>query len=49
QISRAGGWLSQHCEPPYAPLWIAKTLYCSATVVKAAILSALRLVDESNQ
>lgn len=49
QISRAGGWLSQHREPPYAPLWIAKTLYCSATVVKAAILSALRLVDESNQ
>ncbi|BBX98191.1 type B diterpene cyclase [Mycobacterium lacus] len=49
QIRRAGEWLSRHCKPPYPPLWVAKTLFCSETVVRAGILSALRLVEESNR
>ncbi|OSC42086.1 prenyltransferase/squalene oxidase repeat-containing protein [Mycobacterium decipiens] len=49
QINRAGAWLSQNREPPYPPLWTAKTLFCVETVVRAGILSALRLVEESNR
>ncbi len=34
--ARVGG--TQHCELPYAPLWIAKTLTARRRIVKAAIL-----------
>ncbi len=36
-------WLESHREPPYAPLWIGKGLYCPTNVVKSAIISALQL------
>jgi len=47
QIKKAGQWLSENCEPPYPPLWIDKSLYCPELLVKACILSALTLVEES--
>jgi halimadienyl-diphosphate synthase len=48
QISRGAAWLSKNCEPPYPPLWVSKTLYCPEAVVKAAIVSAIRLAEVSS-
>jgi len=39
-------WLKQHSEPPYPFLWIAKTLNYSDWIIRAEILSALKLIDE---
>jgi halimadienyl-diphosphate synthase len=47
QIRQAGLWLEKHCEPPYPPLWMDKSLYCPEILVKSCILSALTLVDQS--
>ena len=41
-------WLVQHMEPPYPPLWIGKCLYSPILVIKSAILSALRLVEQND-
>lgn len=41
-LSRGARWLMAHIEPPYAPLWIGKSLYSLTLVVQSAILSALR-------
>jgi halimadienyl-diphosphate synthase len=46
RIDIARNWLLQHCEPPYPPLWIDKSLYCPELLVQAAILSALALSEE---
>ena len=45
-IERGTFWLEQHAEPPYAPLWIGKSLYAPVLVVRSAILSALALARE---
>lgn len=45
-IKRAGAWLVQHCEGPYPPLWIDKSLYCPEILVKSSILSALALAEQ---
>jgi hypothetical protein len=47
QIQKAAAWLKNHCEPPYPPLWIGKSLYCPQSLVMSSILSALELVKES--
>lgn len=47
QIKDAGLWLEKHCEPPYPPLWMDKSLYCPEILVKSCILSALTLVEQS--
>ncbi len=47
QIQKAATWLQNHCEPPYPPLWIGKSLYCPQSLVMSSILSALELVKES--
>lgn len=47
QIQQAGLWLEKHCEAPYPPLWMDKSLYCPEILVKSCILSALTLVDQS--
>lgn len=46
-IKRASDWLADHCEPPYPPLWIGKSLYCPEILVKSCLLSALALAQES--
>ena len=46
-IKKGAEWLKAHSEPPYAPLWIGKGLYCPTNVVRSAILSALQLSMES--
>jgi halimadienyl-diphosphate synthase len=43
---RGAAWLAQHAEPPYAPLWIGKSLYAPNLVVRSAILSALMLAEQ---
>ncbi len=46
QVLRFGAdWLRAHAEPPYPPLWIAKSLYVSYWVARAEIASALALVE----
>jgi halimadienyl-diphosphate synthase len=47
KLKQGAVWLSEHAEPPYPPLWIGKGLYCPELVVRSAILSALRMVQES--
>ena len=42
----ASNWLQDHVDPPYPPLWIGKCLYCPELVVRAAILSALLLLEQ---
>ncbi|MBN2390289.1 MAG: cyclase [Anaerolineae bacterium] len=42
----ASNWLQDHMDPPYPPLWIGKCLYCPELVVRAAILSALILLEQ---
>ena len=42
-IQHGAAWLTDHMEPPYPPLWIAKSLYYSEWVVRAEILSALMM------
>ena len=44
-LRRGYDWLAAHQEEPYPPLWIGKSLYTPIIPVKAAILSALRLVE----
>lgn len=46
QLLQAREWLSQHCEAPYPPLWIDKSLYCPEILVKSSILSALALAEQ---
>jgi halimadienyl-diphosphate synthase len=45
-LRRGAAWLADHAEPPYLPLWIAKTLYTPELVVRSAVLSALRLAAQ---
>lgn len=45
-LKRGAGWLLDHTEPPYPPLWIGKCLYCPELVVRSAVLSALMLVAQ---
>ncbi|MGD2105854.1 MAG: prenyltransferase/squalene oxidase repeat-containing protein [Anaerolineae bacterium] len=45
-IQRGAGWLGEHGDPPYPPLWIGKGLYCPELVVQSAVLSALALAAE---
>lgn len=40
-LKRGSDWLAEHADPPYAPLWISKCLYCPELVVRSAALSAL--------
>ena len=44
-IEKARVWLSQHCEPPYASFWTAKTIYSPEIMAKSAIISALTLAE----
>lgn len=44
-IRRGAAWLTDHAEPPYPALWIAKTLYYSEWVIQSEILSALILAE----
>lgn len=44
-LRRGAEWLRAHAEPPYPPLWIAKSLYVSYWVARAEIASALALVE----
>lgn len=46
-LRRGAEWLRNHAEPPYPPLWIAKSLYVSYWVARAEIASALALVEEA--
>ena len=46
RLQQGATWLAEHAEPPYPPLWIGKGLYCPELVVRSAILSALRMVQE---
>lgn len=46
-LKRGVGWLQEHKEPPYPPLWIGKCLYCPELVVQSTILSALILQDHN--
>jgi halimadienyl-diphosphate synthase len=46
-IKNASEWLARHCEPPYPPLWMGKSLYCPEILVKSSILSALELSKDS--
>jgi len=46
-IQQSAVWLADHMDPPYPPLWIAKTLYCSEWVVRAEIITALILAANS--
>jgi halimadienyl-diphosphate synthase len=45
-LKRGAAWLTDHAEPPYPPLWIGKCLYGPTLVLRAAILSALSLVNQ---
>ncbi|MBN1659157.1 MAG: cyclase [Anaerolineae bacterium] len=44
-LKRGAGWLAEHINGPYPPLWIGKCLYCPELVVRSVILSALMLVE----
>jgi halimadienyl-diphosphate synthase len=46
-IKESAAWLADHMEPPYPPLWIAKTLYYSEWIVRSEILSALLLAEDT--
>ncbi len=45
-LRRATAWLKDHAGPPYPALWISKCLYSPQWVVRAAILSALAMVEQ---
>jgi halimadienyl-diphosphate synthase len=45
-LRNGAGWLANHIEPPYPPLWIGKCLYAPVLVVRSAILSALLEVSQ---
>jgi len=45
-LERGAAWLREHQSGPHPPLWLMKSLYCPALVVRSAILSALALVEE---
>ncbi|HXF85568.1 MAG TPA: prenyltransferase/squalene oxidase repeat-containing protein [Anaerolineales bacterium] len=42
-LKKGAGWLKDHLEPPYPPLWIGKCLYSPRLVIRSAIISALAL------
>ncbi|RPJ37357.1 MAG: hypothetical protein EHM21_18150 [Chloroflexi bacterium] len=44
-IKESAAWLADHMEPPFPPLWIAKTLYYSEWIVRSEIISALLLAE----
>ncbi len=46
-IHTGAAWLEDHAQPPYPPLWIAKSLYYSEWVIRAEILSALMLAAQA--
>ncbi len=47
EVLRKGAhWLEEHMEPPYPPLWIAKSLYYSEWVVRTEILCGLYLAGQ---
>lgn len=46
-IRQSAAWLEDHAEPPYPPLWIAKSLYYSEWVVRAEIMSALIMAAQN--
>jgi halimadienyl-diphosphate synthase len=48
-LTKGSQWLRQHGEPPYPYLWLAKTQFYSEWIIRAEILSALKLVDEAFQ
>lgn len=43
-LQRGAAWLSDHVQPPYAPMWIGKCLYSPELVIRSAIWSALAMV-----
>jgi halimadienyl-diphosphate synthase len=45
-IQRGKDWLIQHCDPPYPPLWLGKSLYRPDLLVQSAIVSSLALCEE---
>jgi len=47
QLKRGAAWLAEHAQPPYPSQWIGKCLYSPDLVVRAAVLSALLLVEET--
>ncbi|MBI5839303.1 MAG: cyclase [Chloroflexi bacterium] len=46
-LLKGWNWLKEHSEPPYPYLWIAKSLNYSEWIIKAEILSASALVEET--
>jgi halimadienyl-diphosphate synthase len=46
-IQIAAEWLGERADPPYLPLWIGKGLFSAENIVRSAILSALKLAQES--
>jgi halimadienyl-diphosphate synthase len=40
-LKRGLGWLADHRDRPYPPLWVGKCLYSPRSVVRSAVLSAL--------
>ena len=45
-INTGASWLRDNSEPPYPWLWIGKTLYYPRLIIKSAILTALKLVQD---
>lgn len=46
-IRQSANWLEEHANPPYPPLWIAKSLYTSDWVVRSEIISALVMAEQN--
>jgi halimadienyl-diphosphate synthase len=46
RVEQAAFWLERNAEPPYAPLWIGKVLYCPEYVVRSTVLSALIMAKQ---
>lgn len=45
-LQRGRNWLMNHCNPPYPPLWLGKSLYCPELLVQSAIISGLTLSED---
>jgi len=45
-LRRGAAWLAEHAELPYAPMWIAKCVYCPELIVRSVVLSALMLTAQ---
>jgi len=43
QIKKGTGWLLEHADKPFPPLWIGKCLYSPYLVVQSAVISALMM------